>query len=75
MKTYWVSSPKFTGCVDVKEGVIIRTPPCWKIFKGQKYAKFLNWLKKSGSFWVKEINYRNEKLGLRFTNENKTTGE
>lgn len=35
-----------TVCVDVKNGIIIETPPIVKKFKGQPLTNLINWLKK-----------------------------
>lgn len=45
MKKYWVSSFGATGVVGVDDsGVIVFTPPIWKVFMGQRFGKLKKWL-------------------------------
>lgn len=49
MKKLWVSSPKFTGQVDVADGeVITMTPPVWRKFVGQPLENLVAWLSQFG---------------------------
>ena len=42
---YWVSCKQFTGMIEVKDGIITKTCPIAKVFKGQSFWNLANWAK------------------------------
>lgn len=56
MTKLWVSSPKFTGQVDVDDGqVMLMTPPVWGKFRGQPLENLVKWLSKWGKVEVEAL--------------------
>lgn len=45
IKTYWLSTSKVTGLVEVINESISKTPPIWKRFIGQHIWNLIRWLK------------------------------
>ena len=46
----WLSSERMTIGVDVRDGVVVRTPPIARIFVGQKYELLRRWMEKQPGF-------------------------
>lgn len=41
---FFVSTPRVTGCVSVKNGRIVATPPIWVRWLGADWLRFVKWL-------------------------------
>ena len=52
---YYLSSEKMTVCVTVEDGVIVKTPPIVRKFKGQPIDNLINWMRKQKNFKYGEI--------------------
>ena len=57
MTKVWVSSPKFTGQVDVSDNnkSILTAPPVWRKFQGQRLENLVLWLMKFGKVEVEVL--------------------
>lgn len=45
---YWFSTPRMTVAVEVKDGIIINSPPITRKFVGQPVENLKRWLEKQG---------------------------
>jgi hypothetical protein len=51
MTHWWISTPKITGLVSVKNGIIVDTCPVWWRWRGQRFDKFYHTFRVQ--FWSK----------------------
>jgi hypothetical protein len=45
---YWVSCKRFTGQVNVDDGMIVSAPAVWGRFVGQPLTSLIRWLRQFG---------------------------
>ncbi len=60
----WVSCPKFTVKLIIKNGMIVDTAPVVKRFIGQPYMNLINWFRRFGKVRVERLDDIDLKKGV-----------
>ena len=48
----WANRTEFAAAIDVKEGIITKTPPVLNKFKGQPIKNLYTWLYSKNLIWI-----------------------